>query len=384
MPIPTRATIAALALVIASTPPLVAQAPAAAERQVADLVRSWLGVGQPAGWDALDHLPGVRWAALPPASLQNCLPDGGCFARQGAATIAGRSLTLMASGARTMVMNLYIRNTAAPFGEPAVVAALGQAGFTTELARCPVRGGNGSTNWYRLRGAGMAPATIAIQMTRAATPTEGFVISSGEDLPPLQPNQLALYSQECAAGAAQQPVSTALPHQRVAEVVVAALLPATRPTLDWAGLLALPLEVAWNGTQPTPMDRAILGDPNPVAITGTVTLAERRFSVVASGTTSQVKALFLEEMGQHPRGEHMLGVVYEKGIAVRLVRCGPVYTESTNNWYSLVSTRTRPAMIRQSIRYDGNQVSDAYELRLDGTLPARNPRDRDPGVNGCA
>ena len=79
----------------------------------------------------------------------------------------------------------------------------------------------------------------------------------------------------------------------------------------------------------------------------------------------------------------MLGVVYQKGITVRLVRCGPVYTESTNNWYSLTSARTRPAMIRQSIRYDGNQVQDAYELRLDGSLPARDPRDRNPGVNDC-
>jgi hypothetical protein len=80
----------------------------------------------------------------------------------------------------------------------------------------------------------------------------------------------------------------------------------------------------------------------------------------------------------------MLGVVYEKGIAVRLVRCGPVYSASTNNWYQLTSPRTRPAMIRQSIGYDGNQVADTYELRLDGTLPARDPRDRNPGVNGCA
>ena len=31
----------------------------------------------------LDALPGIRWAPLPPSSLQNCLPDAGCFARQG-------------------------------------------------------------------------------------------------------------------------------------------------------------------------------------------------------------------------------------------------------------------------------------------------------------
>lgn len=104
---------------------------------------------------------------------------------------------------------------------------------------------------------------------------------------------------------------------------------------------------------------------------------------MASGTPTQVKTIYFDEQGMHPRGEHMLGVVYEKGVAVRLVRCGPVYTESTNNWYSLMSPKTRPAMVRQSIRYEGNQVQDSYELRLDGSLPARDPRDRNPGANGC-
>jgi len=29
------------------------------------------------------------------------------------------------------------------------------------------------------------------------------------------------------------------------------------------------------------------------------------------------------------------------------------------------------------------QVRDTYQLRLDNTLPKRDPRDRDPGVGGC-
>jgi len=76
-------------------------------------------------------------------------------------------------------------------------------------------------------------------------------------------------------------------------------------------------------------------------------------------------------------------VLYEKGLTVKLVRCGPVYTESTNNWYSATSSATRPVMILQSIRYDGNQAQDSYALRIDGTLPARDPRDRNPGTGGC-
>jgi hypothetical protein len=47
------------------------------------------------------------------------------------------------------------------------------------------------------------------------------------------------------------------------------------------------------------------------------------------------------------------------------------------------SAAAHPVMLRQSIRYDGNQVQDSYELRLDNTLPKRDPRDRDPGVAGC-
>lgn len=360
------------------------QAPPGAPEQLAALVRAWLSVGQPAGWDALDALPGARWAALPPAALQNCLPDGGCFARQGALTVGGRNLTAVASGARTMVLHLYFRNTGAPLGESAALAALTAGGITPTLARCPIRGGAGTTSWYRLSGAGVSAAVLAVQQTRGATPTEGFVLSSGEELPALQPNQLAMYTTDCTAGAPQRPVSTLLPHQRLAAVVTTLLIPAANAGMDWAALRALPTDITWNQESPIRMDRAALGDPNPLAITGTATYAERRFSVVASGTPDRVLQVELEEGGQHPRGEHMLGVVYERGVAVRLVRCGPVYTSSTNNWYALTSARTRPAMILQAIRYDGNQVSDRYVLRLDGTLPARDPRDREPGVGGCA
>lgn len=105
--------------------------------------------------------------------------------------------------------------------------------------------------------------------------------------------------------------------------------------------------------------------------------------MIASGTPSQVKVIHFDESGLHPRGEHMLGVLYEKGLAVKLVRCGPPYTESTHMWYSATSAATRPVMVLQAIRYDGNNVQDTYEVRLDGTLPARDPRDRNPGVAGC-
>jgi hypothetical protein len=354
------------------------------ESEIAAMVKAYLAMSHPVGWEGLDQLPGIRWAALPPTALRNCLPDGGCFTRQGTATMGGRPMTVMATGARTMVQNIFLRNTGAPVGEATIVAALKQAGLGAELARCPVRGGTGSTNWYRLSGSSLSPGFLSIQAGRTGRPNEGFVLSYGEDLPALQPNQLALYSEQCGEGAVQAPVSTLKPHEHLAQTVVTLLAPSSGAALyDWKALSGTSTGVTWDSAGPRRVDYSTLGDPNPVSLGGWVTYAGRKFSVRASGTATQVKTVFLEENGLHPKGEHMLGVVYEKGIAVQLVRCGPVYTESTNNWYSLNSRGTRPAMILQSIRYEGNNVQDSYQLRLDGTLPTRDPRDRNPGSNGC-
>ena len=374
-----RLMAAVLAGLVMEANVLPAQSP---ETELVAVVSGWLGLSHPAEWQSIERLPHIRWAPLPPTALRNCLPDGNCFSRQGTATIGGRTLSVVATGARTMVFQLYLRNQGTRIGEPAVLGALSEAKLSTRLARCPVAGGAGSTNWYRLTG-GSAPGVLAIQAPRNSRVGEGFVLSQGQELPGLLPNQVALYSERCGEGEARAPVSTLLPHQKLARVITTLLPPAAGSGLDWNGLRALPTEMTWDSSGPKPGNLSIKNDPNPMVLTGHATYADRRFSLLASGTASEVKNIYLDEGGLHARGEHLLGVVYQQGIAVRLVRCGPVYTESTNNWYSLTSTRTRPAMIRQSIRYDGNQVQDSYELRLDGTLPPRDPRDRDPGVNGC-
>lgn len=337
-----------------------------------------------ADWSGLDVLPGIQWAPLPPTALPNCLPDGGCFARQGKAMIGGRALVAVASGARTIVGNLYLRNPAAPFGEPAVLAALSGVGLTSELARCPVPGTAGGTNWYRIKGAGANSGVLSVQTNCNGRSCEGFALSLGEELPALQPAQLKLYSEQCAAPAEERKaVSSALPHEALAELFAALIPPAAGPALsDWKSLAGLPTGIEWNEA-PKPWDLTFKGDPNPVAQSANLTLAGRKFSVLASGSAEQPKTVYLDEMGMHPRGEHVLGVLYAKGIQAQLARCGPAYTESTNNWYSVKSAGRHPVMLRQSIRYDGNQVQDAYELRLDNTLPKRDPRDRDPGVAGC-
>ena len=115
------------------------------EDALVGVVKTFLAMGQPADWTDIDALPHIKWAALPPASLQNCLPNGDCSSRQGVGTLGDRTVSVVATGARTMVFHILVRNAAAPLGETVVLAAL-----------------------------------------RAA------------ELPPLQANQASLYSEQCA------------------------------------------------------------------------------------------------------------------------------------------------------------------------------------------
>lgn len=372
---------AALACLLFSQPAHAAGKP---EDELAAALKAFYSQSFTADWSGLEALPGIQWAPLPPTELKNCLPDGGCFSRPGKASIGGRNMIAVASGARTIVANLYLRNATAPFGEAAVLAALGGVGLSTELARCPVPGTPGGTNWYRVNGAGVNAGVFSVQTSCNGRPCEGFALSQGEELPALQPAQLKLYSEQCSAPPAdRKAVSSVLPHEALAGMIAALIPPAAGPALsDWRALAALPTGIELLAS-PKPWDLTFKNDPNPIAQSGNLALASRKFSVLASGSAEQPKTIYLDEMGMHPRGEHMLGVLYTKGFQVQLARCGPVYTESTNNWYTVKGAASHPVMLRQSIRYDGNQVQDSYELRLDNTLPKRDPRDRDPGVGGC-
>jgi hypothetical protein len=312
--------------------------------------------------------------------LTNCLPDGGCFTRQGTLVLGDRKFLVIASGARTIVSHIYFRNATAPIGEPAVVAALKQSGFAIELVRCPVSNTSGGTNWYRLKAASSEPGYLSVQTSCNGRPCEGFVVSLGADLPPLQPAQLRLYSESCSAtdSGARKPVSTSMPPEQLANVLVALLPPVSGPAFyDWKTLPTLMPAAKWSPGGPKQFP------PNPMQLSGQLTLSGREFSVLASGQPAQVQLITFDEMRLHPRGEDLLGHLRTQGLDVKLTRCGPVYTESINNWYAVTSPKTRPAMLRQSLRLDGSQIQDAYEIRFDNTLPKRDPRDRDPGVSGC-
>ena len=56
---------------------------AAPEAELIEAVKVALGKNFDTDWSGLEALPGIKWAPLPPTSLQNCLLDGGGYARQG-------------------------------------------------------------------------------------------------------------------------------------------------------------------------------------------------------------------------------------------------------------------------------------------------------------
>src|ERR1700730_7025404 len=61
-------------------------------------------------WRALESVKQIRWASLPPSMLDESLPDGSYFKRDGMANLGDRRVNVTATGARTMVINIYLSN----------------------------------------------------------------------------------------------------------------------------------------------------------------------------------------------------------------------------------------------------------------------------------
>ena len=360
------------------------QAAGTPEEEIAGIVQAFLAKDFVSDWRGVEKLPLFTWVDIPPTNLQNCLPDGNCYVRQGAAVIGERNLTAIAAGARTFTTSLYLRNAGPPFGEQEILTALRTASFSAELARCPAAGTAGGTHWYRLRSPNSNPGIISIQTSCNGAACDSIVVSQGEALPSLQANQVRLYSEQCGEGSDRKPITTVLPYERIAQALAAFIPPvnATGP-YSWKTFSALKTEITWPSKGPTKLNLSYKDDPNPYSMTADVTYAGRHFSAIVSGSESQALAVHLDETGLHARGEDVLGALRVQGFTVQLMRCGLIYTESTHTWYRVTSAKTRPVVLKQSIRREGNQAQDTYMLRLDGTLPPRDPRDRDPGVGGC-
>ncbi|WP_372786144.1 hypothetical protein [Phenylobacterium sp.] len=165
---------------------------------LADLVKPLLILPADSGgaWDDLEADRAIRWAAGP-TMLNKPSPDGNFFARPGQATLSGRPVTVVASGARSMVFSVYVRDPAPPMDPEALVAGLRQAGFAVTPARCPVDPrGTAPRRWYRL----------ALAKKKAAFLYAGPLQSGGSgytlylnDLPSMTQAEAALYTDNCAA-----------------------------------------------------------------------------------------------------------------------------------------------------------------------------------------
>src|ERR1700741_1296686 len=92
-----------------------------------------------ADWSSVDDVKAITWKPLPTKMLQARLPDGGCFTRSGSAKIGGQPVNVLATGARTMVFNFYVKNSGAHVGEAALIEALKGAGLSPVIARCPLK-----------------------------------------------------------------------------------------------------------------------------------------------------------------------------------------------------------------------------------------------------
>ena len=188
-----------------AAPPDADGTPASAAAEFAALVRAILAPSFAADWRGIEALKQVDWAPLPPKSLRDCLPDGGCHVRQGTAYLGGRPFGVLASGGRGLVTHFHLRNAGEPVGGPAVLAALRREGLAPEPVRCPAAAsgpGAGGTSGYRVAGPGAGPGVVSIQTSCDGRPCEGYVVSPGSGPPPLPPSPPGLRAGRCGTAAA--------------------------------------------------------------------------------------------------------------------------------------------------------------------------------------
>ena len=191
---------------VGAAPPEAGGTSASAAAELAALVRAILAPSFAADWRGIEALKQVDWAPLPPKSLRDCLPDGGCHVRQGTAYLGGRPFGVLASGGRGLVSHFHLRNAGEPVGKAAVLAALRRAGLAPEPARCQAAAasapGAGGTSWYRVAGPGAGPGVVSMQTSCDGRPCEGYVVSPGSGLPALPSSQLGPQGERCGAAVA--------------------------------------------------------------------------------------------------------------------------------------------------------------------------------------
>lgn len=188
---------AALALALFPTSALAADPAAVA---LVELVRPLLQpaspYNSPPDWSQLDTVKAIRWGAGPVDSDKPS-PDGNYFARPGQATLAGRPVQVVATGARTMVMSYYFRNPAGPIPPDEIVAGFKAGGFAVAPARCAINPAQAAPRrWYRISHPKKRAAFFYVGPL--ASGGQGYTLFTGDELPAMTPAEAAVYTDRCA------------------------------------------------------------------------------------------------------------------------------------------------------------------------------------------
>jgi hypothetical protein len=190
--------LAASAIIVAASPAWSApDAAATLPSLIKPLLVPAKGLGTVGDWAALDKIKVVTWAPGP-TMQDKPSPDGNYFIRPGRGMIGGRPLDVLATGARSGVFSVYIRDPGATANPDATAAEFKQAGYAVSLARCPINPqAANAKRWLKLTAPGKAPAFLSV----------GPLVSGGagytlfladEQLAPLTPKEAANYTDNCA------------------------------------------------------------------------------------------------------------------------------------------------------------------------------------------
>jgi hypothetical protein len=350
-----------------------------AEDQLAQVVAALM---QPAGtegsyggWEQIEAVKQIRWEPLPPREQDNALPDGSYFVRRGLANLDGRPFGVVATGARTMVVNVYFRNVGkSPVGEPAVVGALQRQSFSLGLARCPIKGAAAAGNkWWRIQGPNKRPAFFNSQTDCNGSRCEGYALLLGETLPTMTPQQQRLYTDSCSGEAAGQAAAAPAAWDEQLASLFMMLIPAGRSgAVAWPEIDKVTM-ASWAPMPPQQMPTPPWSDKeNHFYRGGQADLGGRVLYLTATGTKDEVRNVHLEDaQTQADRGD-VLKVLQQKGFDVQLARCGKLYQLSAEKWYRVTGPGKRPVMLLRNVRCDTvacPKGQENYTLALDGVLP---------------
>ncbi len=331
--------------------------------------------GSYGGWDDLDEVKQIRWQAEPPTMLDNALPDGSYFTLKGLANLGGQPFGVVATGARTMVVNVYFRNVGkTPVGETAVIAAMQRHGFTLDLARCPINGAAGAgSKWWRIQLPGKRPAYFNSQTDCNGSKCEGYALLLGETLPTMTPQQQRLYTDNCNGAASGVAAAAAAAWDEQLASLFVDFIPAERAgPLSWSALDKVQL-VEWAPMPPLEMGTPPWSDKeNHFYRGGQADLGGRVLYLNATGTKDSVRSVHVEDQSTQANRGDVLEVLAKKSFSVQLARCGKLYQLSAASWYRVAGPGRRPVVLMRSVRCDTvacPKGQESYSLALDGKLP---------------